>query len=94
MVMLAAFALVLVTAAVASVDHRRKGARSNHLQENEWYCAHKRRRCAEVGSAGVEERWKTRERIYLGVAGPAGIVFAIAAAALWRGRDRSPRPVA
>ena len=92
--MLAALELGLVTAAVASVDHRRKDARSNHLEEDEWYCAHIRLRCADVGSARVEERWQTRERIYLGVAGPAGIVFVMAASALWRGRDRGARPVA
>jgi hypothetical protein len=83
-----ALVLAVVTAAVASVDHHRKTVALYRLQESEWFCAHQGLRCDDAGSAGLEERWEVREGIYLGVAGTAGAVFAIAAVALWRTRDR------
>ena len=89
-----ALGVAIVTAAVASVDHHRKTVDIHRLQENEWFCAHQGLRCDDVGSVVVEERWEVREGIYLGVAGTAGAVFVIAAAAMWRTRYRGSRSVA
>jgi hypothetical protein len=90
-----AAALVISAISIAAVlDHRHKMAVRRSLAGAGWYCTHYGQRCEEAQrSTSVEDRWNTREAIYMGSIAMLGGVIVVTGAArlIAGGRTRASK---